>query len=168
MPPSLPPTNITTTDAHAAYVKSLFESISKEKDLLTSLPAAFYQSPQIYELERRAIFSKSWFLVSHRARYRNVGDYVQYEMAGFNFVVFKNKDEKIVGWHNVCRCVLSLLLNSTPPYLFRKQVPQRTTLTYDNPRSVDTMPSPSSTKIPATRESSPANTTAGATLFQAN
>ncbi len=82
------------------------EGLSKKSisiDLEASLPDEFYYSTSIYQLERRAIFSKRWFLVSHKARYRNAGDYVQYEMAGFNFVIVKNKQGEIVGFHNICR-----------------------------------------------------------------
>ena len=71
----------------------------------SSLPGAFYHSLKVYQLERRAIFSRRWFLVSHKARYRNIGDFVQYEMAGYNFVLVRNKAEGIVGFHNVCRYV---------------------------------------------------------------
>jgi hypothetical protein len=70
-----------------------------------SLPARFYYEPEIYELERRAIFSKRWFLVSHEARYRNVGDFVQYDMAGFNIIVLKNRAGRISGFHNICRYI---------------------------------------------------------------
>lgn len=89
---------------HEVHVQRLsLKSIST--DLKVSLPAAFYHSQSIYQLERRAIFSKRWFLVSHKARYRNTGDFVQYEMAGFNFVVVKNKEGTLVGFHNICRYV---------------------------------------------------------------
>ncbi|KIX02666.1 uncharacterized protein Z518_08608 [Rhinocladiella mackenziei CBS 650.93] len=82
------------------------EGLSKKNistELHSSIPDGFYHYPAIYQLERRAIFSKRWFLVSHKARYRHVGDFSQYEMAGFNFVVVKNKEEAIVGFHNICR-----------------------------------------------------------------
>lgn len=87
---------------HAKHLEGLSQKLLS-KDLHSSLPGEFYCSLQVYQLERRAIFSKRWFLVSHKARYRNTGDYVQYEMAGFNFVVVKNKAEKIVSFHNICR-----------------------------------------------------------------
>ena len=70
-----------------------------------SLPAGYYHSQDIYELERRAIFSRRWFLVSHEARYRKVGDYVQYEMAGFNFLVVRSKGGDLIAFHNMCRSV---------------------------------------------------------------
>lgn len=87
---------------HAEHMSKLSQKTISQ-DVRKSLPATFYHSPAIYELERRAIFSKRWFLVSHKARYRNVGDFVQYEMAGFNFVVVRNKSGDIVGFHNTCR-----------------------------------------------------------------
>jgi phenylpropionate dioxygenase-like ring-hydroxylating dioxygenase large terminal subunit len=94
------------TETASAVHRLHLEGLSKKTistNLESSLPDDFYHSPQIYQLERRAIFSRRWFLVSHKARYRNVGDYVQYEMAGFNFVVVKNKEGTIVGFHNICR-----------------------------------------------------------------
>lgn len=93
------------SEIHEVMVQRLsIKSIST--DLNISVPAAFYHSHSIYQLEKRAIFSRRWFLVSHKARYRNTGDFVQYEMAGFNFVVVKNKEGDLVGFHNICRCVI--------------------------------------------------------------
>ncbi|KIW91672.1 uncharacterized protein Z519_07640 [Cladophialophora bantiana CBS 173.52] len=96
-----------TRSAPAAVVHQLHLKGLSEKTISTdvgcSLPDGFYHLPAIYHLERRAIFSKRWILVSHKARYCNVGDYVQYDMAGFNFVVVKNKEGDIVGFHNICR-----------------------------------------------------------------
>ncbi|KIW48788.1 uncharacterized protein PV06_01353 [Exophiala oligosperma] len=90
------------SEIHEVMVQRLsIKSIST--DLNISVPAAFYHSHSIYQLEKRAIFSRRWFLVSHKARYRNTGDFVQYEMAGFNFVVVKNKEGDLVGFHNICR-----------------------------------------------------------------
>ena len=99
------PTTADTTSADVVHQLHL-EGLSKKTvstSLESSLPDGFYHSPAIYQLERRAIFSRRWFLVSHKARYRNVGDYVQYEMAGFNFVVVKDKKGDVVGFHNICR-----------------------------------------------------------------
>lgn len=100
-----PPASNATSLANGVHEKHL-EGLSKKilsTDLHSSLPDEFYCSPAVYQLERRAIFSKQWFLVSHKARYRAPGDYVQYEMGGFNFVVVKNKAENIVSFHNICR-----------------------------------------------------------------
>ena len=93
--------------------------LSKKKiltEMFNTLPDRFYWSQEVYDLERRAIFSKRWFLVSHKARYREVGDYVQYDMAGFNFVVLKNKMGDMVGFHNICRCASSRWLSERFSY----------------------------------------------------
>lgn len=87
---------------HATHLAGLSKKdVSRAQQ--TSLHSSVYYSPEIYSLERRAIFSRQWILISHKARHRDIGDYVQYEMAGFNFVVVKNKDQKIVAFHNICR-----------------------------------------------------------------
>lgn len=93
---------VTKNSVHDAHILGLSKK-HVSQDVSSSMPAKMYHAPQVYELERRAIFSKRWFLVSHKARYKEVGDFVSYEMAGFNFVILKNKDRKIIGFHNVCR-----------------------------------------------------------------
>lgn len=104
----MPGTTITTemtsqvNGVHQLHIDGLSQKVIST-EVQASLPDEFYHSPAIYQLERRAIFSRQWFLVSHKARYANVGDYVQYEMAGFNFVIVKTKDHSIVGFHNICR-----------------------------------------------------------------
>ncbi|UPX09314.1 uncharacterized protein EKO05_0000005 [Ascochyta rabiei] len=75
------------------------ESISAER----GLPASWYRSPALYELERRAIFSSRWILVTHRLRFTKPGDYVSFKEAGFSFFLVKDRDNKINGFHNICR-----------------------------------------------------------------
>ncbi|KAM5364605.1 hypothetical protein ACJZ2D_011461 [Fusarium nematophilum] len=68
-----------------------------------ALPSAWYRSEEIYELERRAIFSKKWILVTHILRLPERGSWVRYEEAGFQFFLVKNNEGKINGFHNICR-----------------------------------------------------------------
>ncbi|KAH6696839.1 iron-sulfur cluster-binding protein [Plectosphaerella plurivora] len=68
-----------------------------------ALPAVWYRSPGMYELERRSIFSKRWILVSHSSRFVKTGDFAQITEAGFNFFLVKDRQGKIQGHHNVCR-----------------------------------------------------------------
>lgn len=63
---------------------------SPEKRTVRALPASWYASTDIYELEKRAIFSKQWLLTTHKARFPYVGDWLDYEVANFHFVIFKD------------------------------------------------------------------------------
>ncbi|KAH6879450.1 Rieske [2Fe-2S] iron-sulfur domain-containing protein [Thelonectria olida] len=68
-----------------------------------ALPSSWYRSEEVYELERRAIFSKKWILVSHKLRFTEDGSWVRFEEAGFQFFLVRNNDGKINGFHNICR-----------------------------------------------------------------
>lgn len=68
-----------------------------------ALPASWYRSDAMYELERRSIFSKKWLLVTHQARINAPGDYLQITEAGFSFFLVKDKTGQIRAHHNVCR-----------------------------------------------------------------
>ncbi|KAF5674677.1 cytochrome p450 oxidoreductase [Fusarium heterosporum] len=68
-----------------------------------ALPASWYRSSAMYELERRAIFSKKWIVVSHKARFVQSGDFLRITEAGFNFFLIKDRQGEIRAHHNVCR-----------------------------------------------------------------
>src|SRR5690349_5721457 len=79
------------------------QETTKAPSTKRSLPASWYRSPEMYELERRAIFSKKWILVTHRNRFENAGDYVRITEAGFSFFLCLGKDDILRGFHNICR-----------------------------------------------------------------
>lgn len=68
-----------------------------------ALPASWYTSQEMYELERRAIFSRRWIFLTHSSRLKEAGDWLRYEMAGFDFFVMKDRQGGINAFHNVCR-----------------------------------------------------------------
>ncbi|KAL4894952.1 Rieske [2Fe-2S] iron-sulfur domain-containing protein [Aspergillus ambiguus] len=68
-----------------------------------ALPASWYTSQEMYELERRAIFSKRWLFITHSSRLKNTGDWLRYEIAGFDFIITRDRDGNINAFHNVCR-----------------------------------------------------------------
>lgn len=74
-----------------------------EAQTARALPASWYCSPGMYELERRAIFSKKWLVVSHNARFVEPGDFVRIAEAGFSFFLVKDRQGEIRAHHNVCR-----------------------------------------------------------------
>ncbi|KIV78832.1 hypothetical protein PV11_06442 [Exophiala sideris] len=58
---------------------------------------------EIFQLEKRAFFSKTWLYVSHRSRFDKAGDYFVFDVAGISFFVVLGKDMKLRAFHNVCR-----------------------------------------------------------------
>jgi phenylpropionate dioxygenase-like ring-hydroxylating dioxygenase large terminal subunit len=57
----------------------------------------------MYELERRAIFSKKWLLTTHKLRLQENGDWLRYDIAGFDFIICRDRQGNINAFHNVCR-----------------------------------------------------------------
>ncbi|KAL4963418.1 aromatic ring-hydroxylating oxygenase subunit alpha [Aspergillus stella-maris] len=68
-----------------------------------ALPASWYHSQPLYDLERRAIFSRKWLLVTHKSRFAKPGDFLRYEEAGFPFFLCLDRNGTLRGFHNVCR-----------------------------------------------------------------
>ncbi|KAM0541108.1 hypothetical protein ACHAPJ_013375 [Fusarium lateritium] len=71
--------------------------------LTQPLPSTWYKSDDIYELERRAIFSKKWILLTHKSRFNQTGAWIRYAEAGFDFFLIRNAEGAIRGFHNICR-----------------------------------------------------------------
>ncbi|KAL1865000.1 hypothetical protein Daus18300_007347 [Diaporthe australafricana] len=84
------------------FGKTPTEKIS-DKTPTPALPSVWYRSPELYELERRAIFSRKWLLVSHKLRLLKVGDFVRITEAGFQFFLIKDREGNINAFHNICR-----------------------------------------------------------------
>ncbi|KAL4805777.1 Rieske [2Fe-2S] iron-sulfur domain-containing protein [Aspergillus unguis] len=73
------------------------------KNATRALPASWYTSQEMFELERRAIFSRKWLMTTHSLRLPNPGDWLRYEIGGFEFVLVKDRQGQINAFHNVCR-----------------------------------------------------------------
>ncbi|OJJ61684.1 hypothetical protein ASPSYDRAFT_75729 [Aspergillus sydowii CBS 593.65] len=70
---------------------------------IRALPASWYTSPEMYELERRAIFSKRWLFMTHSSRLKEVGDWLRYELAGFDILIIRDRQGSVNAFHNICR-----------------------------------------------------------------
>lgn len=77
--------------------------VTVKQKSVRALPASWYTSPEMYELERRAIFSKRWLFITHSSRLKQAGDWLRYEMAGFDFIITRDRQNNINAFHNVCR-----------------------------------------------------------------
>ena len=94
--------SITTTPAAAAAAAA-----SVAAPLLAgehTLPASWWHLESVYELEKRAIFHKSWLYCTHASRFTKPGDYYSFNVTGISFFLIKSKtDGQIKAFHNVCR-----------------------------------------------------------------
>jgi phenylpropionate dioxygenase-like ring-hydroxylating dioxygenase large terminal subunit len=73
------------------------------KEAVRALPGNWYTSEEMYQLERRAIFSRRWLLLTHKSRFQKPGDFLRYNVANYDIVVSKDRAGEIHAFHNVCR-----------------------------------------------------------------
>jgi choline monooxygenase len=68
-----------------------------------ALPAHHYFGATTLELERRAVFGRSWQLLAHRAQLGEPGDHVVEDIAGTPVVLLRGRDGVLRAFVNVCR-----------------------------------------------------------------
>lgn len=80
-----------------------------------NLPVEWYTEPAMYELERRALFSKHWVMVTHRVRFPQPGNYLKFKNAGYDYFLIKSRKGDIQAFHNVCRHRAYPILDDSAP-----------------------------------------------------
>ncbi|KAI5369389.1 putative aromatic-ring-hydroxylating dioxygenase, alpha subunit, rieske [2Fe-2S] iron-sulfur [Septoria linicola] len=70
---------------------------------MASLPASWFASSEMYDLERRAIFSKKWMLTTHQIRLPIPGDWIKFEIVGYEYAISRDRKGEIHAFHNACR-----------------------------------------------------------------
>lgn len=73
--------------------------VSKSADF----PDDWWTSERLYQLEKRAIFSKTWLHVCHTTLLPQPGDFRTFTISDFHFLVIRGKDNQLRAFHNVCR-----------------------------------------------------------------
>ena len=68
-----------------------------------ALEARFYSAPSMRELDRDAVFRKTWHLVGHESQIPGSGDHLAVETALAPMLVVRGADGTIKAFHNVCR-----------------------------------------------------------------
>jgi choline monooxygenase len=72
-------------------------------DTARALPAGFYTDAASVELDRHAVFARSWQLVAHAGLLSAGGDHVVANVAGVPILVVRGADGVLRALHNVCR-----------------------------------------------------------------
>jgi len=79
------------------------ESLFKSREVGYSLEAPFYTSPEIFDLDIQAIFSKHWLFSAAEAEIPEAGDYVTIDIGPYSVIILRDDEEEIRAFHNVCR-----------------------------------------------------------------
>jgi len=69
----------------------------------STIPAAWYVDARIAELEREAVFSRTWQVVGRVDQVREPGQFVTATVAGEPLVVVRGNDGILRAFYNVCR-----------------------------------------------------------------
>jgi len=81
----------------------------KELARATTIPARWYLDPQLLDLERDAVFARTWQPMGHTREVAEPGSYVAAEIAGEPVVVARAKDGVLRAFSNVCRHRASII-----------------------------------------------------------
>jgi choline monooxygenase len=68
-----------------------------------ALEARFYTDPHWQDIERDAVFARSWQLASHNGELAQTGDHVVCDIAGKPIILVRAEDGRLNGFYNVCR-----------------------------------------------------------------
>jgi choline monooxygenase len=69
----------------------------------STIPAAWYVSEDVAELERQAVFGQTWQVVAHADQLRQPGQFVTAGLAGEPLVIVRGADNELRAFYNVCR-----------------------------------------------------------------
>ncbi len=84
-----------------------FRSVPQERlDWLGTepIPASPYYDPAYFELEREAVFRRSWLHVGHVCELPEKGSFIrrEIEVVGASVLIVRGRDDAIRAFHNVC------------------------------------------------------------------
>ena len=69
----------------------------------STIPGPWYTDPRIAELERAAVFGRTWQMVAREDQLRSPGRYVTADISGEPIVVVRGHDGALRAFFNVCR-----------------------------------------------------------------
>ena len=68
-----------------------------------TLPAPFYLSKEVHDLDIAEIFSKHWIYVAVEPDIAEPGDYIKVEIGHNSVIIVRDDDMNVKAYHNVCR-----------------------------------------------------------------
>ena len=67
-----------------------------------TVPAPYYTSEEIFEVEKEKFFANSWVCVAHGSEVAEKNAYITRELIGENLVIVRGRDGVLRGFYNVC------------------------------------------------------------------
>src|SRR5262245_5231883 len=68
-----------------------------------TIPNSWYTSAEVYELERDAVFERTWQVVGRADQVKEPGSFLTANIAGEPILVVRGEDGVLRGFFNVCR-----------------------------------------------------------------
>jgi choline monooxygenase len=97
----------------SARVQQLLDDFDSDLPLerARTIPASWYHNPQLYELERRAIFHRSWQPAGRSELVAGRGSYLTCEIAGEPVLAVRDSEGTLRAMANVCRHRAAVIVN---------------------------------------------------------
>ena len=67
------------------------------------LPGRAYADPAFFNLERQKLFPRGWMAIAFESDVPQAGDAVPVSIAGWDFIVARNRNDEVRVFHNICR-----------------------------------------------------------------
>jgi choline monooxygenase len=86
-------------------LKEIIESYDANASLehAFTIPASWYTNHELYQLELKNVFARSWQMVARGDQVNEPGQYVTADVAGEPLVIVRGNDKVLRGFFNVCR-----------------------------------------------------------------
>src|SRR5262245_40197927 len=76
-----------------------------------TIPNTWYSNPDIYELERQAVFGDTWQIIGRADQVREPGSFFTMELAGEPILVIRDDQGALGAFYNVCRHRAAQVIN---------------------------------------------------------
>src|SRR5215831_6238787 len=87
------------------HLREIIQSYNADTPLeeASTIPSSWYVNPDVANLERQTVFSRSWQDAARLEQLRDPGSYVTTTIAGEPIVVVRGEDKTLRAFFNVCR-----------------------------------------------------------------
>ncbi len=80
-----------------------FEDLLDQQQAGFTLDQAFYNHPDVYQIDLSSVLAKQWHFVDHESRIPNPGDYITHNFGDESIIIVRTKEGDVVAHFNVCR-----------------------------------------------------------------